>query len=279
MKTIETKTITQTIKKMCLETGIILDKTTLKKLKEAKSIEDNKTAIFALDIMIENASLAERTTTPLCQDTGMAVVFVDIGQDLRIVGGYIEEAINEGVRQAYREGYFRKSVLDSISRKNTGDNTPAIIHFNIIKGDSLHLKVMAKGFGSENMSRLFMLTPSEGIEGIKKSIITAVKESGNKPCPPVVVGVGIGGTMEKAALLSKKALFRDILSKNPDPKLNELENDLLEQINKLDIGPQGLGGKTTALKVLIEKYPTHIAGLPVAVTIQCHAVRHTAITL
>ncbi|MFW5780591.1 MAG: fumarate hydratase [Bacillota bacterium] len=279
MKTIETKTITQTIKKMCLETGIILDKTTLKKLKEAKSIEDNKTAIFALDIMIENASLAERTTTPLCQDTGMAVVFVDIGQDLRIVGGYIEEAINEGVRQAYREGYFRKSVLDSISRKNTGDNTPAIIHYNIIKGDSLHLKVMAKGFGSENMSRLFMLTPSEGIEGIKKSIITAVKESGNKPCPPVVVGVGIGGTMEKAALLSKKALFRDILSKNPDPKLNELENDLLEQINKLDIGPQGLGGKTTALKVLIEKYPTHIAGLPVAVTIQCHAVRHTAITL
>lgn len=279
MKTINSKIITSAVKEMCLKTGVFLDKNTLKELEKAKEIEDNQTAAFALDIMIKNARIAEKSSSPLCQDTGMAIVFADIGQDVQIDGEFIEDSINEGVRQAYKEGFFRKSVLDPLSRKNTGDNTPAVIHYNIIEGDKLHLKVMAKGFGSENMSKLFMLTPSEGIEGIKKAVLNTIKASGGKPCPPIVVGIGIGGTMEKAAILSKKSLFRDIHSKNPDPLLDELENQLLTEINTLNIGAQGLGGKTTALKVLIEKYPTHIAGLPLAITVQCHAVRHTETTL
>ncbi|HHU43415.1 MAG TPA: fumarate hydratase [Clostridiales bacterium] len=279
MKIVLSQDITSAIKKMCMEICVCLDQKALAKLKHAREIEDSQATAFALDIMIKNADIAKKTSSPLCQDTGMVVVFVDMGQDVRIKGGYIEDAINQGVKEAYQEGYFRKSVLDPISRENTWDNTPAVIHYNIIKGSEFCLSVMAKGFGSENMSRLFMLTPSEGIEGIKKAVIETIKDANAKPCPPVVVGVGVGGTMEKAALLSKKALFRGLDSKNEDPILNDLEEQLLEEINLLGIGAQGLGGKTTALKVFIEKYPTHIAGLPVAVTVQCHAVRHNSITL
>lgn len=279
MRTITAKTITQTIKKLCLETGINIDEQTKAALKRAYQIEENASTKFALDIMIKNAEIAKQSCSPLCQDTGVALVFAEIGQDLRIVDGYIEDAMNEGVRQAYTQGFFRKSMVDPITRINTLDNTPAVIHYSITKGDELTLSVMPKGFGSENMCRIFMLSPAEGVEGVKNAIIRTVSEAGSNPCPPVMLGVGIGGTMEKAALLSKKALLRDIDSINNDDFLNQMERELEQRINELNIGAQGLGGKVTALRVLIEKYPTHIAGLPVAITVQCHAVRHKKITL
>lgn len=279
MKKIKASQITAEIKKMCLDIGINLDAETKQALQCARAEEQNVTTRFALDIMIKNAEIAKDTLSPICQDTGMAVVFVDIGQEVHIIDGSLEDAINQGVREAYQEGYFRKSVLTPIARKNTLDNTPAVIHYNISKGDKLSLAIMAKGFGSENMSRLYMLTPAEGIEGIKKAVIETVKGAGSNPCPPVVVGVGIGGTMEKAAIMSKKALFRSLNSSNEDTELNNLEIELKEKINSLGIGAQGLGGKVSCLKVLIESFPTHLAGLPVAITMQCHAVRHTSIEL
>ena len=248
-------------------------------LKRAAKEEKQIQSAFVLDILTKNIDIAKKTCSPLCQDTGMAVIFCEIGQEVALCGGNLTDAINQGVREAYAEGYFRKSVLDPISRENTQDNTPAIIHYDIVEGKNLTLKIMAKGFGSENMSRLFMLSPSKGTEGIIDGVVSAIKEAGSNPCPPVIVGVGIGGTMEKACILSKKALFRDIDSENKDFSLNKMENQIKDKINNLKIGAGGYGGELTALKVLIEKFPTHIAGLPVAVTVQCHAVRHKEIII
>ncbi|GFR36456.1 fumarate hydratase [Thermobrachium celere] len=228
-----------------------------------------------LDILIKNSEIAENEKMPMCQDTGMAVVFMEIGQDVHIVGGNLEDAINEGVRQGYIEGYLRKSVVkDPLDRVNTKDNTPAIIHYSIVPGDKIKITVAPKGFGSENMSRLKMLKPADGVEGVKKFVLETVKEAGPNPCPPIVVGVGIGGTFEKAAFLAKKALLRSVDEENKNPYYAQLEKELLEEINKLGIGPQGFGGLTTCLGVNIEVYATHIAGLPVAVNINCHATRH-----
>lgn len=273
MKEISCKTITEKLYAIILDKGVNLSPSVLSAMRDALNNETGATR-FALDVMIKNAEIAEKTKSPVCQDTGMAVVFVEIGQDVKIVDGFIGDAINDGVRQAYADGYFRKSVLDPITRKNTLDNTPAVIHYSIVKGDGLKISVMLKGFGSENMSRLFMLSPSEGIEGVENAVVKSVQDAGGNPCPPVVVGVGIGGTMEKAALMSKHALLRETDSLNSDPYLADMEKRLYARINELGIGAQGFGGKLTCMGVLIEKYPTHLAGLPVAVTMQCHAVRH-----
>jgi len=225
--------------------------------------------------LLENARLAGQNRIPMCQDTGMAVVFMEIGQDVHFISGYIEDAVNQGVREAYEDGFLRKSVVSHpLERKNTGDNTPAVIHYEIVKGDKVKITTTAKGFGSENMSRIKMLNPSDGEEGVLDFIIETVKLAGPNPCPPVVVGVGIGGTMEKAALIAKKALTRDIGVPSKDQKAREIEERSLEAINKLNIGPQGFGGKTSAFSVNIDVFPTHIAGLPIAVNINCHASRH-----
>ena len=241
----------------------------------AKKKETWSLAEDILDKIVTNAEIAKNERMPICQDTGMACVFVEIGQDVHIVGGSLEEAINEGVRRGYDKGYLRKSVVkDPIHRVNTKDNTPAIIHYEIVPGDKLKLTVAPKGFGSENMSQIKMLKPSDGIEGVKEFIIKVIKDAGPNPCPPMIVGVGIGGSFEKAAYLSKKALIRSIDSKNENKYYGDLEDELLIKINELGIGPQGFGGKTTALGINIETYPTHIAGLPVAVNISCHATRH-----
>ncbi len=278
MREISCKTITENLRKTILKCGVTLSPACLNAMKNALDNETGATR-FALDIMLQNAEIAEKTDSPVCQDTGMAVVFAEIGQDVKLTDGFIGDAINEGVRRAYADGYFRKSVLDPIDRKNTLDNTPAVIHYSIVDGDGLKISVMLKGFGSENMSRLFMLSPSEGIEGVENAIVRSVAEAGGNPCPPVVVGVGIGGTMEKASLMSKHALLRETDQANPDPFLNDMEKRLTARINDLGVGAQGFGGKLTCMGVLIEKYPTHLAGLPVAVTMQCHAVRHGEFTL
>jgi fumarate hydratase subunit alpha len=233
-----------------------------------------------LDKIIINSDIASKENMPMCQDTGMAVIFVELGQDVHIVGGSLKEAINEGIRQGYSEGYLRKSVVkDPLTRVNTGDNTPAVIHIDIVDGEELKITIAPKGFGSENMSRIKMLKPSDGVEGVKEFVLETVKIAGPNPCPPIIVGVGIGGTFEKAAELSKKALLRSIEERNNDTYYSDLEDELITKINKLGIGPQGFGGKTTALGVNIETYPTHIAGLPVAVNISCHATRHAEIVL
>lgn len=231
--------------------------------------------------IIQNGKIAEEKHMPICQDTGMSVVFLEVGQDVHVIGGYIEDAINDGIAKGYTEGYLRKSVVNEpiYERKNTGDNTPAVINTRIIKGDKIRIKVAPKGFGSENKSMLKMLVPADGLEGVKKLFLEAVKYAGPNSCPPLVIGVGIGGTMDKAALLAKIAAVREVDSKNPDPRYAKLEDELLELANKTGVGPQGLGGIITALKVNIEWYPTHIAGLPVAININCHAARHASIEL
>lgn len=231
--------------------------------------------------IIQNGKIAEEKHMPICQDTGMSVVFLEVGQDVHVIGGYIEDAINDGIAKGYTEGYLRKSVVNEpiYERKNTGDNTPAVINTRIIKGDKIRIKVAPKGFGSENKSMLKMLVPADGLEGVKKLFLEAVKYAGPNSCPPLVIGVGIGGTMDKAALLAKIAAVREVDSKNPDPRYAKLEDELLELANKTGVGPQGLGGITTALKVNVEWYPTHIAGLPVAININCHAARHASIEL
>ncbi|MBQ7887757.1 MAG: fumarate hydratase [Clostridia bacterium] len=229
--------------------------------------------------LIENDELAAKKKMPICQDTGMAVIFMEIGQDVHLTGGDVNEAINRGVRRAYQDGYFRASVLSPLERVNTKDNTPAVIHVRIVPGDKITLTAAPKGFGSENMSRLWMLTPSQGIEGVKNAIVETVRLSGGNPCPPVVVGVGIGGTAECAMLMAKHTLTRECGQSSDDPLLASMEKELLERINRLGIGPQGLGGSTTALAVHIEQMPTHIAGLPVAVNMQCHAARHKSATI
>ena len=231
--------------------------------------------------IIQNGKIAEEKHMPICQDTGMSVVFLEVGQDVHVIGGYIEDAINDGIAKGYTEGYLRKSVVNEpiYERKNTGDNTPAVINTRIIKGDKIRIKVAPKGFGSENKSMLKMLVPADGLEGVKKLFLEAVKYAGPNSCPPLVIGVGIGGTMDKAALLAKIAAVREVDSKNPDPRYAKLEDELLELANKTGVGPQGLGGIITALKVNVEWYPTHIAGLPVAININCHAARHASIEL
>lgn len=275
MKTINVKEITQNIKEMCIEANHFLSPDMDKALKTATDSEKSPLGKQILNQLQENLKIAGDDMIPICQDTGMAVIFMEIGQDVHFEGGSLEEAINEGVRQGYTEGYLRKSVVkDPLIRENTKDNTPAIIHYEITTGENVKITVAPKGFGSENMSRVFMLKPADGIEGVKNAILTAVKDAGPNACPPMVVGVGIGGTFEKCAFMAKKALTRPINERSEISYIKEMEKELLDKINHTGIGPGGLGGTTTALAVNINTYPTHIAGLPVAVNICCHVNRH-----
>ena len=275
MREINVSEVIKTIKELCIKANCHLSEDMRQALKQARQNEQSEVGKSTLEQIIQNYEIASEENIAICQDTGMAVIFMDIGQEVHFVGGNLEEAINEGVRQGYKEGYFRSSVVGHpIIRNNTGDNTPAIIHYLIVPGNTVKITVAPKGFGSENMSALKMLKPSDGIEGIENFIINTVEKAGPNPCPPIVVGVGIGGTMEKVAWLAKKALLRSVDKENTDEDLNQMEKRLLEKINKLGIGPQGLGGRVTALKVNIETYATHIAGLPVAVNINCHVARH-----
>ena len=275
MREIHISKIIDTVKELCIEANYYLSNDIKKALCNAKENETWPLAENILDQIILNSDIAKNENMPICQDTGMACIFVEIGQDVHIVGGLLDDAINEGVRRGYEEGFLRKSVVkDPINRINTKDNTPAIIYHNIVSGDKIKITVAPKGFGSENMSRIKMLKPSDGLQGVKELIIETVRLAGPNPCPPIVIGVGIGGTFDKAAYLAKKALIRPLDKRNEDKFYSDLEEELLDTINKLGIGPQGFGGKTTALGLNIETYPTHIAGLPVAVNINCHATRH-----
>ena len=276
MREIDVATITQNIKEMCIEANHFLTDDMKKVFNQAVDSEESPLGKQVLCQLKENLQIAGDDMIPICQDTGMAVVFINVGQEVHLTGGDITDAINEGVRQGYVEGYLRKSVVkDPIYRENTKDNTPAVIHFNIVPGDKVDITVAPKGFGSENMSRVFMLKPADGIDGVKDAILTAVRDAGPNACPPMVVGVGIGGTFEKCAWMAKKALTRNLDEESDVPYVRELEREMLEKINKLGIGPGGLGGTNTALAVNIETYPTHIAGLPVAVNICCHVNRHS----
>ncbi len=276
MRELDVKVITENIKEMCIEATHFLTEDMKNVLDDSVTKEESPLGKQILQQLQENLQIAGDEMIPICQDTGMAVVFIKVGQDVHFTGGNIEDAINEGVRQGYTEGYLRKSVVkDPIIRENTKDNTPAIIHYSIVEGNDVEITVAPKGFGSENMSRIFMLKPADGIDGVKNAILTAVKEAGPNACPPMVVGVGIGGTFEKCALLAKEALTRNINERSKIPYVKELEEEMLEKINCLGIGPGGLGGRVTAFAVNIETYPTHIAGLPVAVNICCHVNRHS----
>jgi len=275
MREIDVKEITNKVAQLCIEANCLLGEDVKAAVKKAMEKEESPLGKEVLKQILENAEIAAQEMVPLCQDTGLAVVFLEVGNEVRFIGGDLNEAINEGVRKGYINGYLRKSVVkDPFRRENTKDNTPAIIHLSCVQGDKVKITVMPKGGGSENMSEVKMLTPAAGIEGVKEYVVQKVKESGANPCPPIVVGVGIGGTLEYAAFLAKKALLREIGSIHPDPFYAEMEKDLLERINSLGIGPQGFGGRITALAVFIEAYPCHIASLPVAVNINCHAVRH-----
>lgn len=276
MRELDVKVITENIKEMCIEATHFLTEDMKNVLDDSVTKEESPLGKQILQQLQENLQIAGDEMIPICQDTGMAVVFIKVGQDVHFTGGNIEDAINEGVRKGYTEGYLRKSVVkDPIIRENTKDNTPAIIHYSIVEGNDVEITVAPKGFGSENMSRIFMLKPADGIDGVKNAILTAVKEAGPNACPPMVVGVGIGGTFEKCALLAKEALTRNINEQSKIPYVKELEEEMLEKINYLGIGPGGLGGRVTAFAVNIETYPTHIAGLPVAVNICCHVNRHS----
>ena len=276
MREVNVSIITDNIKEMCIEANHFLTDDMKNVFENAVKNEESELGKQVLGQLEENLKIAGEDMIPICQDTGMAVVFINVGQDVHFTGGNITDAINEGVRRGYVDGYLRKSVVkDPIYRENTKDNTPAVIHFNIVPGDKIDITVAPKGFGSENMSRVFMLKPADGIEGVKEAILTAVKDAGPNACPPMVVGVGIGGTFEKCAYLAKKALTRDLNEESPVEYVRDLEKEMLEKINKLGIGPGGLGGTQTALAINIETYPTHIAGLPVAVNICCHVNRHS----
>lgn len=276
MREVNVSIITDNIKEMCIEANHFLTDDMKNVFEKAVKNEESALGKQVLGQLEENLKIAGEDMIPICQDTGMAVVFINVGQDVHLTGGDITDAINEGVRRGYVEGYLRKSVVkDPIYRENTKDNTPAVIHFNIVPGDKVDITVAPKGFGSENMSRVFMLKPADGIEGVKEAILTAVKDAGPNACPPMVVGVGIGGTFEKCAYLAKKALTRDLNEESPVEYVRDLEKEMLEKINKLGIGPGGPGGTQTALAINIETYPTHIAGLPVAVNICCHVNRHS----
>lgn len=280
MKSIHVNQIIEKVKTMCIDANCNLNDDVQQAIIQFREKETSPLGVEILDQMIENAEIACEKQVPICQDTGMAVFFVQIGQDVHIEGGLLEEAINEGVRRGYVDGYLRKSIVkDPLLRENTKDNTPAVIHYEIVAGDQLIIDFAPKGFGSENMSQIKMMPPSAGIEGVKKFVVQTVSDAGPNPCPPIVVGVGIGGNFEKSAMLAKKALLRPIGSENDEPRMAQLEKELLQKINELGIGPQGLGGNTTAFAVHVETYPTHIAGLPVAVNISCHVTRHSRIVL
>lgn len=275
MREFSVNDITKELKNMCMEANYVLSADVKAKLETQSKAEISPIGQSILKDIVKNADIAEQNSVPMCQDTGMAVVFLEIGQDVHLIDGDLKEAVNEGVRQGYNEGFLRKSVVkDPVLRGNTGDNTPAIIHIDIVPGDKVKITLAPKGFGSENMSRSKMLKPSDGIQGVEDFIVETVSLAGPNPCPPIVVGVGVGGTIEKAALMAKHALTKELEAKHPENHIAELEERALERINKLGIGPQGLGGITTALGVNIETYPTHIAGLPVVVNINCHAARH-----
>ena len=275
MKTINVNEIIKTVKELSIEANYYLPDDIKEAIEKAEKNEKWPIANNILNKILENSQIASAEKMPICQDTGMACVFIDIGQDVHITGGSLEEAINEGVRQGYAEGFLRKSVVkDPIHRVNTNDNTPALIYYNMVPGDKVKITVAPKGFGSENMSRIAMLKPSDGLEGVKNFVLETVRMAGPNPCPPIVIGIGIGGSFDKAAYLAKKALIRPVNENNTDEFYGNLEKELLEEVNKIGIGPQGFGGKTTALALNIETYPTHIAGLPVAVNINCHATRH-----
>ena len=275
MRNISVHEITRNIKEMCIEANHFLSSDMKQVFEKAMMKEEAPLGKQILNQLEENLKIAAEDMIPICQDTGMAVIFIKVGQEVHFEDGNLTDAINEGVRQGYIEGYLRKSVVgDPIERINTNDNTPAIIHYEIVSGDQIDIMVSPKGFGSENMSRVFMLKPADGIEGVKESILTAVRDAGPNACPPMVVGVGVGGTFEKCALMAKHALTRNLFEESPIPYVRELEKEMLEKINELGIGPGGLGGTVTALAVNIETYPTHIAGLPVAINICCHANRH-----
>lgn len=275
MRIIYTEEIIKNIKEMCIEANIKLTPDLVKKLKEAKNNEKAILGKQILEQLENNMEIAKNESIPICQDTGMAIVFIEIGQDVHIEGCNLEDAINEGIRQGYEEGYLRKSVVrDPIIRENTKDNTPGIIHYSIVPGEKIEITVAPKGFGSENMSRVYMLKPADGIEGVKQAVLETVSMAGPNACPPMVIGVGIGGNFEKCTLLAKKALTRNLENPSSIPYVKELEEELLKKINQLGIGPGGLGGTTTAIGVNIETYPTHIAGLPVAINICCHVNRH-----
>jgi len=280
MREISAERVTEAVEKLCIDSNYYLSDDLMIALKCAYENEESDIGKNVMKQIVENAEIAKAQSLPVCQDTGMAVIFVDIGQDVYITGGGLTEAINEGVKRGYQKGYLRKSVvIDPLNRINTGDNCPAVIHYNIVEGDLLKITVAPKGFGSENMSSVKMLKPSDGIEGVKEFVIKTVENAGPNPCPPVVVGVGIGGTMEKAALLAKTALLRPIGKRNSLEHISKLEEELLNSVNKLGIGPAGLGGRITALAVNVEVFPTHIAGLPVAVNMSCHATRHAEIVI
>ena len=280
MRTIQAQHIIDAVKEMCIQANHELAGDMTEKMKEAVSKEESPLGKKILGQLEENMEIASNTKIPICQDTGMTVVFLKVGQEVHFEGGYIEDAINEGIRQGYQEGYLRKSVVkDPVDRVNTKDNTPGVIHYEIVPGDQVEITIAPKGFGSENMSRLYMLKPADGLDGIRNAILETVKLAGPNACPPIVVGVGIGGTFEKCAILAKKALTRDLNSSSEIPYVKELEDEMLEKINNLGIGPAGLGGTMTALGVNIETYPTHIAGMPVAINICCHVNRHIRRTI
>jgi len=279
MREINTSQITTAIRDLCIKANTHLGEDVLEAFNKAIELEVSPTGKDILQKLVENARIAREEEIPICQDTGFAVVFVELGQEVQLVGGDLKEAINEGVRQGYQEGYLRKSICHPFTRRNTGDNTPAVIHIDIVPGERVRLIVAPKGGGSENMSRVTMLTPAVGMEGVKDFVVQRVKESGANPCPPIIVGVGIGGTFETAALLAKRALLRPLGSQNPIAELASLEAELYEEINALGIGPQGLGGRITSLAVHVAMMASHIASLPVAVNIQCHAARHKEVVI
>jgi fumarate hydratase subunit alpha len=273
-------TITETVRRLFLEANTDLGADVLSAIEKSLAREESDLGRYALDTIVENAKIAREQSAPLCQDTGLAVLFVELGQDVHVVGGNFSQAVQEGVRQAYKEGFFRKSICDPLTRQNTGDNTPAVIHTEIVAGRSIKIMAMPKGGGSENMSTCMMLLPATGMEGLKRHIVDTVVQAGSKPCPPVIVGVGVGGSMEKSAILAKKALLRPVgLHNTKDDRLPTVESEILEEINRCGIGPQGYGGRTTALAVHIEMMPCHIASLPVTVNIQCHVARHKEATI
>lgn len=276
MREVHVDRIVDELEKLCIESNYFLPEDVREALEKAGREEESPLGKEILQDILKNADIARDDNVPICQDTGFAVIFLEMGQDVHVVGGDLMEAINEGVRRGYREGYLRKSTVDDPFklRKNTGDNTPAIVHTSFVPGDTIKLTIAPKGGGSENMSALRMLTPSDGVEGIKQFVLETIEKAGSNPCPPIIVGVGIGGTIEKTTLIAKQALLRKVGEHHPNPDVSQVEKELLTSINKLGIGPQGFGGRTTALAVHIETFPAHIASMPVAVNIQCHAARH-----
>ncbi|WP_312699965.1 fumarate hydratase [Sedimentibacter sp.] len=276
MREINVELVSDTVERLCIESNYYLPQDVKKSLEDALEREESSLAKDIIGDIIRNQEIARKNNVPICQDTGLAVIFLELGQDVRLTGGDLNDAIDEGVRRGYKNGYLRKSAVDDpfIVRKNTGDNTPAIIHIKIVPGDKIKLIFAPKGGGSENMSALAMLKPSDGVKGIKQFVLDTVEKAGPNPCPPIIVGIGVGGTIEKTTLIAKQALLRKVGGRNPNPDIARIEEELLEEINKLGIGPQGFGGRITALAVHIETFPAHIASMPVAVNIQCHAARH-----